>query len=513
MTQRRDELSISGVRERLGELMLKGSVVTLVAQLLKGLIQIASTLVLARLLDPTDYGLFGLTAVVLNLISMFQDAGLSTATIQRDDLTDAQVNTLFWLNAGLSALLALALTGLAPALAWFYEEPRLTPLLWVMNAALLINGVRLQHRAIMRRRMQFGHVAGSDLTAALVGTVAGVAFGLMGWGYWALAGMQIVSALVATVTTWRWCAWRPGRPHVDEEARELIDFGKNLTGYNFVNYFARNADDYLIFYAHGAAPLGLYGKAYELLRMPLRYINTPLSAVAVPALSRLADEPEEYRRLFLRVLEKIAMLALPLGAFMILNAADLIVVLLGQKWSEAGEIFRWLGLLVFIQPVANATGWLFITQDRTEEMLRWGIAGSVMAVLAILAGLPWGASGVAMAYATSGLALRAPILFWYVGRDGPIRARDFYSALGRFAIPTAASVGAMWLIREELTAALPLARVLVAFAVGLAVLMAMMWITPGSRAALRDVSALIQQARDAASRAMNRGGQTSEEEE
>ena len=477
--------------------MLKGSVVTLVAQLARGLVQIVGTFALARLVAPEDYGLFGLTAVVLNLISMFQEAGLTTATIQREDLQEEQINSLFWINIGLSAALAAALVVIAPGIAWFYEEPRLTRLLWAMTAALFINGARLQHRALLRREMDFVSVAKSDLGSAAVGIAAAVGMGALGWGYWALAGQQLVFALAASASTWWLCAWRPGAPRVVDSAREMIQFGKNLTGYNFVNYFARNTDDYLVYYYHGAAQLGFYAKAYELLRMPLQYINAPLTAVAIPALSRLSSDPTEYRRLFLRIYDKIALLSMPLGAFMIANARDLVVVMLGERWEPSAEIFGWLGLLVFIQPVANATGWLFITQDRSGEMLRWGVMGSFMAVVAIAGGVPWGATGVAAAYAVTGVTLRMPLLFWYVGRHGHVRTRDLWVGALPSAACGVASFAAMWALARYVPIGHVALRLLAMSALGLATFTLTALILPWTRASLGDVRALADDVRAA----------------
>jgi PST family polysaccharide transporter len=483
------------VRRRLGELMLKGGVVTLVGQLARGLVQIVGTLVLARLIEPEDYGIFGLTAVVMNLIAMFQEAGLTAATIQREEITNAQINSLFWMNIALTGALAGVLVCASPAVAWFYEEPRLRALLWVMTLALFINGARLQHRALMRRAMDFVSVVKSDMLAMVLGVAAAVAMGAYGMGYWALAGQQIVAAVVATGTTWAWSRWRPGRPAFEESAREMLTFGKNLTGFNFVNYFARNSDDYLIYYAHGARELGFYAKAYELLRMPLQYINAPLSAVAVPALSRLAGEPEAFRDLFLRIVRKVGMITWPLGAFMLLHARDLFVVMLGARWEASADIFVWLGLLVFTQPVSNAGGWLFITQDRTDEMLRWGILGSAMAIAAIAAGVPWGAEGVAAAYATTGLALRTPVYFWFVGRRGHVSTRDLFASMTPFVIPAAFAAAAMWALGAYTAIPGEVARLAAGLGVGGLVYALASLALPMSRRELADVRALAEQVR------------------
>jgi PST family polysaccharide transporter len=112
-----------------------------------------------------------------------------------------------------------------------------------------------------------------------------------------------------------------------------------------------------------------------------------------------------------------------------ITADWIILLILGPQWIDAAKIFFVLGIVGFIQPIANTTGWLFISQDRTKEQLKWGIIGSILTILSFIAGLPWGAFGVAASYSLSGLFLRTPLLLWMVGRKGPVKTRDFYKAM------------------------------------------------------------------------------------
>jgi PST family polysaccharide transporter len=115
--------------------------------------------------------------------------------------------------------------------------------------------------------------------------------------------------------------------------------------------------------------------------------------------------------------------------FMIVTSDWLVALFLGPGWEPAARIFGVLGIAALIQPIGSAVGWLFITQARTREMFRWGVASTIITVLSFVAGLPWGALGVAAAYAATGITMRTPLLFWYVGRSGPVRARELYSSV------------------------------------------------------------------------------------
>jgi len=218
----------------------------------------------------------------------------------------------------------------------------------------------------------------------------------------------------------------------------MVDFGKNLVGFNVINYLARNLDNVLVGRFAGAEALGLYSRAYALLTMPLTQLNAPAAAVAVPALSRLTDAPERYRRAYCSLIEKIQMVSVPGIAWLILCADWVIVLFLGPRWRGAAIIYSLLGLAGILQPLGNSTGWLFISQGRTKEMFRWGLVGGGLTIASFVVGLPWGAVGVAAAYGLAGPLVLSPALFWYVTRRGPVSQADLYGTLKLPALAAAA---------------------------------------------------------------------------
>jgi PST family polysaccharide transporter len=479
-------LDTKHLRSDLRQRSVRGGVSMMGAQAARFVLQTGATVVLARLLMPADFGLVAMVATVTGFMSIFKDLGLSMATIQRAEISHAQVTGLFWINVAASLVLAVVAAVLAPAIVWFYGEPRLLEITFVLAGGFILGGLTTQHEALLKRQMRFRVLAALEVLSILIGTGAAIAAALHGAGYWALVIMQMGRPLVLLVGVWVACGWRPGGPQRARDVRELLSFGGNLTGHSIMNYFARNADYVLIGRYVGASALGFYEKAYQLLLLPLRQISTPLASVMVPALSRVADEPATYRRTFRRTLEKMAMLMIPMTASFMVLADWIVALVLGPKWTPAAELFMILGGVGLVQPVTNATGWLFISQDRTHEMLRWGVVGGMLTVLSFVAGLPWGVEGVALAYAGAGLVLKTPLLLWYVGRRGPVHVSDLY---GVIALPAgAAAVVATGLVgmRHALPALTPLAGLALAapFAIGLTLLI---YVTvPRGRQGLRD---------------------------
>jgi PST family polysaccharide transporter len=219
----------------------------------------------------------------------------------------------------------------------------------------------------------------------------------------------------------------------------------------------------------GGAQLGLYDRAYKLLLMPLNQVANPLSKVMIPALSRMLDEPDRYRSAYLRVLTLSLLLVLP-GVAAATAMADLLIPFaLGAHWAGSAPIFMALGFAGLLQPLNNPAGWLFISQGRSTEFMYWGFATALFAVVAFVLGLPYGALGVAIAYAISEY-LKTPVLWLYIGRLGAVRARDVALACGPLARPWLAEAPVAALLEGALLAYLVTVLLIAPFPQGRAVL-------------------------------------------
>ena len=464
----------------------RGGAVTLASQTLKFVLGMAVTVVLARLLTPQDYGLIGMVVVVTGFITLFKDIGLASATIQRAEINHQQISTLFWINVGLSILTMVVTIAIAPFVAWFYGEPRLTGITMVFAAGFLFGGLTVQHEALLRRQMRFVALSVIDILSLLAAPMVSIIMAWRGFGYWALVFGQLATAITNTVGVWIVCRWRPSRPTRNAGVRSMLAFGGNLTAFGVVNFFARSLDNILIGRFWGATQLGLYARAYQLLILPIEQINAPITAVALPALSRMVDTPERYRLAYVRMLEKVAILTMPGVALMIATSEWVVHILLGPKWMETAHIYRLLGITALIQPIANTAGWLFISQDRTRDMLNWGMISGFAMMAAIVAGLPWGAVGVAASYSIVSVCTY-PGLFWFIGRKGPVRARDFYRALAPAACAALSILVVLFFVRRWLGDVKPLVGLAINSVVALGVALLTLAILPAGRAALVDL--------------------------
>ncbi len=475
------------LRADLGARTARAGAVTVVSHTLRFVITIAATGVMARLLRPSDYGLIGMVAFFTYFVAMFKDLGLSVATIQKSEITRDQVSTLFWLNVVVSVAITVVMIALSPFVSWFYGDQRLLSITVVTALGFVLGGLTVQHEALLRRQMRFFSLVSISLTSTVVGYIVGIYLAWRGFSYWSLVFSQLALLLTNTIGVWLACRWRPGLPKRNSGVRSMIAFGRNFTGFSIINYFSRNLDNLLLGKIWGANELGLYNRAYQLMTLPIDQVNEPITSVAIPALSRIKDEEQRYRRAYLRMLEKIAMFTMPAIAFMMATSDWIVQLILGPQWSATSRIFLLLGITGLFQPIANTTGWLFLTQGRSRHMFQWGLISGPLTVGSILLGLPWGAVGVATSYAITRVLLTDPLLFWFVGRTGPVRTIDFYRTIAPFTLASVVALAVATAVRSFAGIHNPILGLIVLFVTTGAVTLLCLGALPTGRQALTDI--------------------------
>ena len=475
----------------LGARTARGGAVTVLSHSLRFVLTIAATSVMARLLRPADYGLIGMVAFFTNFVAMFKDLGLSVATIQKSEVSRDQVSTLFWLNVAFSVGITGLTIVLSPLVSWFYGDPRLMAVTVVTAIGFVLGGLTVQHEALLRRQMRFFSLVSIVLISTIVGYVVGIFMAWRGYSYWSLVFSQLALLLSNTIGVWLVCRWRPGLPKRNSGVRSMIAFGRNFTGFSIINYFSRNLDNLLLGKVWGANELGLYNRAYQLMTLPIDQINEPITSVAIPALSRINDSEKRYRQAYLRMLEKIAMFTMPAIAFMMATSDWIVQVVLGPQWSGTSRIFLLLGITGLFQPIANTTGWLFLTQGRSRHMLHWGFISGPLTMGSILLGLPWGAVGVATSYALTRVLLTDPLLFWFVGRRGPVRTRDFYRTIAPFTFASLVALAVSSAVRTFVGIHNPVVGLITLFITTGAVTLLCLGALPAGRLALLDIKKTI----------------------
>lgn len=409
---RKDIFDSSSLSADLARKSVRSGASNISAQVVLFAFQLGGTVVLARLLTPADYGLIGMVAVITGFAGMFNAFGLSEATVQARTISEPQTSALFWVNAGVSLGLTLCVLAAAPLVAIFYHQPKLVAVTAALALSLVISGVAVQHDALLNRHMRFTSLALVSVVSQVVTTGVAIGLALGGVGYWALVGGPLAGSLASTLFTFYLCPWIPGRPRRRTGAGAMLKFGAHVTGFEFVNYFSRNLDNMLIGRYIGAAPLGLYAKAYQLFMLPITQIRAPVTQVGMPVLSSLRSQPLRYVRYYQRLTDILATLIMPLTTFAFVEADFLIRVMLGSQWMGAVVLFRILAVAGLVQGIASTRGLVLLTHGYSARYLRWGAANAVGMIVAFVIGLQFGVVGVAAAYAIANYVILIPSLYY-----------------------------------------------------------------------------------------------------
>lgn len=400
------------------------------------LLMSAGTVVLARLLTPEDYGLVTMVTAVIAMVAGFKDLGLASLTVQRPEITHQQTSALFWVNVAFGLFLMVVVSAAAPALAWFYGEPRVLWMTVAMASTFLVSGLAVQHHSLLRRQLRFGEVAGIELCATLLAVSGAIAAAMNGAEYWSLVLMYVLTQVFITAGAWLRCSWRPGRPARAAGVRAMLAYGGYLTGFNIVHSFLRSFDRILIGWAASAGPLGLYSRASFLVGIPTQRLSNAATGVAISVLSRLQHEPERYRAFVLTATLLFGSLAIPLGAFAFAAADSIVLVVLGTQWAAAAPILRALAPTAAFATFETAAMWVSASTGQTRRQFQVGVAAAIGSIAAMIAGLQWGVTGVAVGFsAATAIAWTAGLV--YCLQPLSVTIADFLSVLWRPALAAA----------------------------------------------------------------------------
>jgi len=392
--------------------------------------QLVTTVILARLLSPSDFGLIAMVMVVIGFVALFNDMGTAAAIIQKKNLSEKILSSVFWVNVAFGVLAMAVLFVLSPLAASFYHEQRVTPFLRVLSLTFFISGLGILQQAILERNLAFNKLAKLEIIATLFGSIVGISAAMHGYGAWSLVYQTLAIVTMTTVLLWAYSAWRPRFIFHWLEVKLVSSYSLNLTGFNVFNYFARNADYLLIGRFLGAQNLGYYTLAYNIMLYPLQNISSVIGRVMFPVFSRIQNDAAIFRSAYLKVASAIALITFPMMIGLWVVAEPFVLTVFGLTWSPVILLLMILAPVGLAQSIGTTVGTIYQAKGRTDWMLRWGVVAGLLVILSFVIGLQWGIVGVATAYAV------VSVILIYPGFAIPFKlinmpVRDLLSVLAR----------------------------------------------------------------------------------
>jgi O-antigen/teichoic acid export membrane protein len=359
---------------------------------------------------------------------VFTDNALKTAVIQRRDLTEEDRSTVFWLSAGIGLLLALLGIVLAGPLAAFYGEPEVRPLFIALSIGFFVMALGTTQSALLARDMEFRRLELRQIAATLVGAVAGISIALADFGAWAIVGQSLAETFTSTLLLWFVTPWRPSLTFSFASLRRLGGFAGYVFGENVLFQAGRNLNSVVIGRVLGAASLGTYTLATNVILMPFSRIAGPLQQVFFPAFSLMRDDRERIADVWIRATRLVALISMPALVGLMIVAPDFVTVVLGPRWSEATRVIQILAFVGILQAIHTLNGEVLLALNRAKWYFWFTMLWFAGGLGAVALGVQWGIVGVAVLYAAFAVCVE-PVRALITTRALGIPLRRFVSAL------------------------------------------------------------------------------------
>lgn len=406
-------------------------------------------LVLARLLSPHEYGLAGMVLVFASLVLVFSDLALGAALVQRPALSGADRSTVFWTGVGAGLTFTLLGVALSGPVADFYGEPDVQPLFAALSLSFLVTSLGTTQSALLIREMSFRRLELRMMVGTLAGAIVGITAAAKGFGAWAIIAQQLTIACTSTALLWAVTPWRPSFVFSLASLRDLGAFSLNVFGQRLLYYLQSNADKVLIGRFLGAAPLGIYTLAYNVITAPFSRIAVPVAEVLFPAFSRMQDDRERLASAWIRASRLVGGVAIPALLGLIVVAPEFTLLVLGERWRAAIPVIQILAGVGMIQSLQTLNSNILQALDRTRTLLRYSGVFFVSHLVAFSIGLQWGIVGVAAAYAVSS-AFVEPLYAWLTARALGISVWRFVGAFAGVAQASLAMLATLLSARAAL---------------------------------------------------------------
>lgn len=404
---------------------------------------------LARLLTPHEYGIAGMALVFSALVVGISDLGLGAGLVQRTAISETDRSTVFWTTLALGAVLTAVGIVLSWPIAAFFGEPEVQPLFAAVSSGFVVVALGRVHAVLLQRDMAFKAISLRVMAATIAGGVVAVVLAALGYGPWALVGMNLANGVVTTVLLWAFSPWHPSFTFSMASLRDLGGFGLNVFGSRVFEYVQGNADKVLVGRFLGSSALGIYNIAFSLVVLPFLALVLALVDALFPAMSRVQGDADRVAAGWLNATRMLVAITLPAMLGLVVVAPDLVAVVLGDKWLAAVEVLQPLALAMAIYSVVAFSTTVFMALDRTSLVLRFTVCEVAVTTAALAVGLRWGIEGVAVAYLASVAIMRAS-LGWLTTRALGLSPMVPLRALAGVVQAALVMTGAAWAARLTL---------------------------------------------------------------
>ena len=416
----------------LGQSAVKGVFWIGGGRVIRQIVAIGTSIALARLLAPGDFGVFGMIFFAMELAQVFTDFGFGTAIVQRRVTDSVILSTSFWMNMGISILVGVVLIASGPFLAHFFEQPILTSLAYACALNVVVACAMVVPQALLTQRLEFRAQTQAQIVGSFAGAVVAVAAALAGAGVWALPIQPIAGTFVTLMLTFRAAHWVPRWRFSYSSIRDMMGFGAHLLGSSVIDAFGRSLHNIILGKTLGAAPLGIYNMAHGVTYFPIYQVSAVVVKVLFPTLVNLNNEPLRFQSAYLRIVGAIALVTFPCMAGLYAVADDFVAVVFGSQWAGMVPVLKIIAWVVMVQSVATTATTVLLSKGDARILFRLSIVSTILLGVSLLIGSRWGLLGTAYGYAFANMIIFAMQIHFSLKKIGLSKSVFLLSMRGSF---------------------------------------------------------------------------------
>ena len=379
-----------------------------ISQVTDRVARLASTTVLAALLQPSDFGLVGVVASVTAFVNIFQNAGTGAAVVQRRDLNPQLINSVFCFNALTGVLGCVGMLVLARPLASFFDAPVLAVLFAVSSMTFIFTSLVIVPNSLLTRRMRFRELGIIDSAGAVFLCVVGIAMALTGFGVWSLVVPGVLRAAILPLFKMRAAHYYGSLKFRFQDFKSIFGFSGFLTANSLLRFFSRNSDMLLVAKLLSMKAAGFYGLAYGLMLLPMQACVDVIKKVMFPAFAKIQDDNPRFRAGYLKSLRMICFLAFPAILGQAVVVKDAVLLIYGPEWEPAAMLFWFLIPVGLADTLTSTVSVIYQSKGRTGLFFGWSLVSLFVTIPSLLFGLQYDISGMALAYSFSATFLLLP---------------------------------------------------------------------------------------------------------
>ena len=353
-------------------------------------IQFILSIIIARFVLPSEYGLIAMLSIFLAIAQTFVDSGFSNALIQKKNRTKEDFSTVFYFNIVIALVIYSLFYLFAPSIASFYEEPKLTSVSRWIGLSLIINGFSIVQRAKLTIALNFKMQAKASLIAVFLSGIVGVYLAYMGYGVWALVSQSLINSFINAILLWFFANWMPQWCFSWNSFRSLFSFGSKLLLSGLMHTVYTNLYSLVIGKKYSAMDVGLYNRANHFALFPSSNIVSVITRAIYPVQCQIQDDDEKLNASFIQYLRMTCLFVFPLMVMIAALSDPLIRFLLTDKWLPSAELLSILAFAYMWCPVMMINNQILNVKGRSDYFLKAEIVKKVMVFLILFAILPFG---------------------------------------------------------------------------------------------------------------------------